>query len=173
MIFLIVIKMWKVQSFIIRSISLNLSFKLRETKNGTHTNWTVHRVKICWNPIQSPLYTHSILTPAAIFQLHQRMEFTFHNSYIFLELVPSTMILWTELRCWYKSYLNKAKLLLSWSHRNKKNIYCHHHDLVDRHKICYVMGYSLTTCFWSKDTQLFNGHLGAFEALSHLMLSLQ
>jgi len=43
------------------------------------------------------------------------MEFTFHNSYIITELVPSTVIFWTELSCWLKSYSNKATLLLSWS----------------------------------------------------------
>jgi len=32
---------------------------------------------------------------------------------------------------------------------------------------------SLTTCFWTMDTSLFSGHLGAFDALSHLILSLQ
>jgi hypothetical protein len=32
---------------------------------------------------------------------------------------------------------------------------------------------SLTTSFWTMDTPLFGGHLGAFDALSHLMSSLQ
>ena len=32
------LKILKVQSFILCSISLNLGFKLRETKNGTYTN---------------------------------------------------------------------------------------------------------------------------------------
>jgi hypothetical protein len=32
------------------------------------------------------------------FQHYQRMEFIFHNSYIILELVSSTVIFWTELR---------------------------------------------------------------------------
>jgi hypothetical protein len=32
---------------------------------------------------------------------------------------------------------------------------------------------SLTTSFWTIDTSLFSGHLGAFDALSHLMLSLE
>jgi len=31
----------------------------------------------------------------------------------------------------------------------------------------------MTTCFWTMDTPLFSGHLGAFDALSHLMLALQ
>jgi hypothetical protein len=85
----------------------------RNEINVTYTNWKVYRVKICWNPIQSPLYTHIILTSVAIFQLHQRMEFTFHNSYVFLELVPSTEILWTELSCWSKSYSNVITILLT------------------------------------------------------------
>jgi hypothetical protein len=29
----------------------------------------------------------------------QRMEFAFHNSYVILELVASTVIYWTELSC--------------------------------------------------------------------------
>ena len=48
------------------------------------------------------------------------MEFTFHNSYIILELVPSTAISWTELNCSRKSYSSKSILLLGWSHRYKK-----------------------------------------------------
>jgi hypothetical protein len=32
---------------------------------------------------------------------------------------------------------------------------------------------SLTTTFWTMITQLFSGHLGAFDTLSYLMLSLQ
>jgi hypothetical protein len=47
------------------------------------------------------------------------MQFTFHNSYGSLELVPSRLIFWTELSCWRKSYLNKTALLQGWSHRYK------------------------------------------------------
>ncbi len=32
----------------------------------------------------------------AIFQHHQRMEFTFHNSYVTIQLLPSTVIFCTE-----------------------------------------------------------------------------
>jgi hypothetical protein len=42
------------------------------------------------------------------------MAFTFHNSYVILELVPST-----ELTCRSKSYSNKTTMLLGWSHRYK------------------------------------------------------
>jgi hypothetical protein len=38
------------------------------------------------------------------------MEFTFDNSYIILETVPSTVIFWTEPSCWHKSYSNKDTL---------------------------------------------------------------
>jgi uncharacterized membrane protein len=69
-------------------------------------------VKICWNPIQSSLYTHSILTSVAIYQHHQRMQFTFHHSYVFLELVPSTVILWTELSCFLLVVLSIAMITL-------------------------------------------------------------
>jgi len=34
-----------------------------------------------------------------IFQHHMHMEFTFHNSYVILELVSCTMIFWTKLSC--------------------------------------------------------------------------
>jgi hypothetical protein len=47
------------------------------------------------------------------------MEFTFHHSYVILELVPSTVIFWIELSYWRKSYSIKATLLLCWSHRYK------------------------------------------------------
>jgi hypothetical protein len=51
---------------------------------------------------------------------HQHMEFTFHNSYVILELVPSTVIFWTELSCWRKSYSNKATMLLGMNSSLKK-----------------------------------------------------
>ena len=52
-------------------------------------------------------------------QHHQHMEFTFHNSFVILELVTNTVIFGTDLSCWRKSYSNKAALLLSWNHRYK------------------------------------------------------
>jgi len=55
----------------------------------------------------------------AIFQHHQRMELTFHNSYVILELVASTVIFWTKLSYCRKRYSSKATLLLSCSHRYK------------------------------------------------------
>jgi hypothetical protein len=45
----------------------------------------------------------------------------FYNSHIILMFVPSTMIYWTELSCWFTTYYNKATLLLGWSHRYKNN----------------------------------------------------
>jgi hypothetical protein len=47
------------------------------------------------------------------------MEFTFHNSYVILEPVPSTMTFWTGLICWRKSCTNKATLLQDLIHRYK------------------------------------------------------
>jgi hypothetical protein len=38
----------------------------------------------------------NFLSSVAIFQHHQHKEFIFHNSYVILELVPSTVIFWTE-----------------------------------------------------------------------------
>ena len=51
------------------------------------------------------------------------MEFTFHNWYIIIELVPTTVIFWTELSRLHKSYLSKTTgtLLLGWSHRYKNS----------------------------------------------------
>ena len=54
----------------------------------------------------------------AIFQHHYRMMFTFHNWYVILKLVSSTVIFMTELSCWSKSYSNRATLFLGWSHRS-------------------------------------------------------
>jgi hypothetical protein len=44
------------------------------------------------------------LSSVAIFQHHQLMEFAFHNSYVILELVHSTVIFWTELNCLRNCY---------------------------------------------------------------------
>ena len=49
----------------------------------------------------------------------QRMEFTFHSSYVILVHVLSTMMLSTEFSCWCKSYPSKPKLLIGWSHHYK------------------------------------------------------
>ena len=38
--------------------------------------------------------------------------FQFHNSYVILELVPSTVMFWIELSCLRKIYSNKTTLLL-------------------------------------------------------------
>jgi hypothetical protein len=57
------------------------------------------------------------------------MEFTIHNSYTNLELVPSTVICWTGPSCWWESYSNKATLPSSWNH-------------------CYKMIRSSSQCGW-------------------------
>ena len=53
----------------------------------------------------------------AIFQHHQHMEFTFHNSQVILEIVASTVIFWTELSCL------------------RTKFYGRHHNLVARYEI--------------------------------------
>ena len=78
-------------------------------------------------------YSTSLLS-LPIFQHHQRMEFTFHNPYVTLELVPSTFIFGTELSCWRKGYLHKATLIIRWSH-HQQQFYDRHHDQVDRYEI--------------------------------------
>ena len=49
----------------------------------------------------TPKFASSILSTSlstvAIFQHQQHMEFTFHISYVILEFVSTTVILWTEL----------------------------------------------------------------------------
>ena len=42
-----------------------------------------------------------------------------YNSYVILELVPSTVIFWTEFSCCRKHYSNKAMLFLGWRRRYK------------------------------------------------------
>jgi len=42
-----------------------------------------------------------------------------YGVYIILEIVPSTVILLTELSCWRKSWSNKVNSILSWSHNYK------------------------------------------------------
>ena len=77
--------------------------------------WNRQRRKIKNKTVRQTRWLHlsnSQLSPGAIFHHLQRMKLTFHNSYVILELVPSTMIFWTELSCWRWSYSNKATLLL-------------------------------------------------------------
>jgi hypothetical protein len=65
---------------------------------------------------------------------HRRMEFTFHTSYVILELVPSTVIFFgqssvTDTNSTQQCYV--APRLKSSLHR----LYCRHHNLVDRYEI--------------------------------------
>ena len=62
--------------------------------------------------VNFPFISNNI--PASLY-----LEFTFHNSYVILELVPSTLIFWTEISFWRKSYSSKTTFLLNWSHRYK------------------------------------------------------
>ena len=47
------------------------------------------------------------------------MEFTFHNSNVILELLPSTFIVWTDPGCWRKRYSSTATMLLGCIQRYK------------------------------------------------------
>jgi len=49
------------------------------------------------------------------------MEFTFHNSYVILELVPITVMFCIKFSCWRKSYSNRAALFLGWRNRYKNS----------------------------------------------------
>jgi len=73
-------------------------------------------------PFLSMLY---VVEPALVLNIvcikYLSMDLTFHSSYVILELMPSTVIFWTELSCCRKSYSNKATLLLGWSHRYKNS----------------------------------------------------
>ena len=92
------------------------------------TEYTINQIKLeianilkQTNAMTSHFQYSTSPSSVAIFQHHQHMEFTFHNSYVILELVPSTVLLWTDLSCWRKRYSNKATLLLGWSHRYKNS----------------------------------------------------
>ena len=56
---------------------------------------------------------------------------------VILGSVHNAVILWRELSCWHKRYLNKATLLIGWSHRYKKN-YGLHQNLGDVTKYPYL-----------------------------------
>ena len=75
----------------------------------------------------------------AIFQHLQRMEFTFHNSCVIIDIAPSAVIFLTEFSCWPKGYSNKAILLIDRSHHYTFND--RHHNQVDR---CEVPMYQMT-----------------------------
>jgi hypothetical protein len=64
----------------------------------------------------------------AIFQHHQRMEFTFHNYYIILELLPSSVIFWRAFSCWQGYVAPRLKTSLH-------KFYGRHHNLVDHYEI--------------------------------------
>ena len=73
--------------------------------------------------------TEVMLAQLSNIQDQQCMEITFHNSYVILEFVPSTVTLWTELSCSRKSYSNKvAPRLMS----SLQIFYDRHHNRVDR-----------------------------------------
>ena len=65
-------------------------------------NKYINILEIIWRMLCFTFPIVNFPLSVAIFQHHQRMEFTFHNSYVILELVPSTGIFWTELSCWRK-----------------------------------------------------------------------
>ena len=79
-------------------------------------NKYINILEIMWRMFYFTFPIVNFPLSVAIFQHHQRMELTFHNAYVILELVPSTMIFWTDLSCWRKNYSNKTNLLLGWSH---------------------------------------------------------
>ena len=70
----------------------------------------------------------------AIFQHHQCMAFTFHTSYVILELVPSIVIFFgqssvTDTNSTQQCYV--APRLKS----SLQRLYCRHHNLVGRYEI--------------------------------------
>ena len=72
------------------------------------TNKYINILEIIWRMFYFTFPIVNFPLSIAIFQHHQRMEFTFHNSYVILELV----VFWTDLSCRRKNYSNKARLLL-------------------------------------------------------------
>ena len=76
-------------------------------KNENKTLWQI--CKTWWLDFpnyQLPIHHYNV----AIFQQNQRMMFTFYNSYVTLWLMSSTVIFWTALRCWRKSYPSKERI---------------------------------------------------------------
>ena len=72
------------------------------------------------------------------------MEFTFDNSYIILEIVPSTVIFWTEPSCWHKSYSNKNTLLLTVYYI----LFCIHSILFSAYSILIFVYFTLFTIYF-------------------------
>ena len=83
--------------------------------------WTVQTTEKSITCCQWIRPFHEEHTVESIIQHHHRTEFTFHNSYVILELVPSTVIFWTERSCWRKSSWHKVTLLLGWCHSNMRS----------------------------------------------------
>ena len=75
------------------------------------------KTKICDKRDDSSFPIANFPSSVLIFQHHQRMEFTFQNSYDILDLVPSAVTYWTERSSRRKSYSYKAALRFCWSLR--------------------------------------------------------
>jgi hypothetical protein len=98
------------------------------TRHRTKTNKTKtwHRKLKRWETLIPPKKREwtLVLTKGKQFLLLIRLLlcYSYIYSLIFLELVLSTVIFWTELSCWHKSYSTKAMLLLGWSHCYKNSM---------------------------------------------------
>ena len=73
--------------------SKSINKKNRWIVDSTFKNKTLRQTRL--------LYFSKSTSPSsvAIFKHHQRMEYIFLNSYVTLEIVSSTVILWVELIC--------------------------------------------------------------------------
>ena len=87
---------------------------------------------------QQPTFHSSV----AIFKQHQRMRFKFHNSCVILRLVSSTLIFWTEFRCWGKRYSKEVTLVLS-----------HEFNATNSHSEL-IIGAVVAVIVWQLDFQL-------------------
>ena len=118
--------MWNTNKHLVLAmLHVHKSKLSRMTRQIGNQNWNPQRRRF-----KSKLYDKrddstfpivNSLSPIVISHHHQRMEFTFHNSYAILERVLSTVIFRKELSCLRKIYSNKATLLLDWSLRIKNS----------------------------------------------------
>ena len=105
---------------ILKSLLLPWNRQWRKIKNKTlRQTWCLHFSK------------STSSSSAAIFQHHKCMEFTFHNSFFILELVPSSDFLDAKIQGYVSPRL-KSTL---------QKFYVRHHNLVD----CYEISISQMT----------------------------
>jgi mannitol-specific phosphotransferase system IIBC component len=67
-------------------------------KDEDKQNTTQKTKKMTNNQVSRTVSSSTSISTVAIFQHYQRTQFTFHNSYVLVKIVPSTLTFLTELR---------------------------------------------------------------------------